>query len=45
MVGLDLFGFFNFGLILFGFQSQVLGFVFFRFQYSHTTAMQEYPGV
>jgi len=30
-VGLGQFGFFNFGLIRFGFQSQVLRFVFFGF--------------
>jgi len=29
----------------FGFQSQVLGFVFIWFLYSHITAMQEYPAV
>jgi len=44
-LGLDRFGFFNFSLIQFGFQSQVLGLGFFRFWYSHTTAMQEYPSV
>jgi len=44
-VGLGQFEFFNFSSIQFGFQSQVLGFVFFWFWYSHTIAMQEYSSV
>jgi len=45
MLGLGRFGFFKFGSIRFGFQSQLLGFGFFRFRYLHTTTMQEYPSV
>jgi len=44
-LGLGRFGFFKFRLIRFGFQSQVLGFGFFRFRYLQTTTMQEYPSV
>ena len=44
-IGLGRLGFFNFGSFRFGFQSQVLGFRFFRFRYLHATMMQQYPGV
>jgi len=44
-IGRGRFGFFSFGFIWFSFQSHVLGFIFFRFRYSHITAMQEYPSV
>jgi len=43
LVRLGRFGFSN--SVRFGFQSQVLGFVFFRFRYLHTTTMQEYTSV